>query len=373
MGGVRIQSYIASKVALNTGLALGMIILSIFLVDIVEQARTVGERTQLSLFGAAQLSTLKLPLLIQQTLPFATLIGAMMAYRGLARRSELPAMRASGLSTWRMLAPAGFLAVVLGIFGIFVLDPLSVSANKNFEALRERLIAAGQARPVTLSEQIWMRQGDATGQVVIHAKARGAEPGTLAQVEFFIFDRVYTDGIGNAPDYAFVKRVDAQTAVLREGRWDLTDVVEHVPGGDPIESPASVLISNLEPDALLRKTIAPNRVSFFELPRVIQQSLGAGLNATRYELKLQQLLAQPILLAAMALIGAMFCLKLDRLGGTGRLVAYGALAGFLLFFFNRLAEGFALTGAVPPMLAAWCPPLAALFASLAVLAYQEDG
>lgn len=373
MLGLRMQGYVALKVALNTALALGMIILSIFLVDMVEQSRTVGERTQLNLLSAAQLSAYKLPMLIQQTLPFATLIGAMMAYRGLARRSELPAMRATGLSTWRMLVPAGLLAIVIGLFSVVVLDPLSVQASKGFESLRERLIAAGRPESIPRPGEVWMRQGDTTGQVVIHARELGPGPGKLSNVQFFIFDRVFTDALSGAPDYAFAKRVDADTAILRDGRWELGGVIEHVPGAEPIESSASVLTSSLEPDTLLRKSLAPSRVSFFELPRVIQQTLVAGLNATRYELKLQQLLALPLLLTAMALIGAMFCLRLDRLGGTGRLVGYGALSGFLLFFFTRLAEGLALTGAVPPALAAWCPPVAALFAALAVLAYQEDG
>jgi lipopolysaccharide export system permease protein len=92
-----------------------------------------------------------------------------------------------------------------------------------------------------------------------------------------------------------------------------------------------------------------------------------------YVLKYHTLLATPVLMLAMALIGAVVCLRLARSGGLSQLIGAGALAGFLLYFVTRLASGMATSGATPPEAAAWCPPLCALFAVLALLAHVEDG
>jgi lipopolysaccharide export system permease protein len=92
-----------------------------------------------------------------------------------------------------------------------------------------------------------------------------------------------------------------------------------------------------------------------------------------YVLKYNTLLATPIFMLAMSLIGAVVCLRLARSGGLSRLVGAGALAGFVLYFTNRLASGMSASGATPPEAAAWCPPLFALFAVLTLLAHAEDG
>jgi lipopolysaccharide export system permease protein len=85
------------------------------------------------------------------------------------------------------------------------------------------------------------------------------------------------------------------------------------------------------------------------------------------------LLATPVFMLAMALIGAVVCLRLARSGGLSRLIGSGALAGFLLFFVREVAGGLSNSGAAPPEAAAWCPPLFALFAVLTLLAHAEDG
>jgi lipopolysaccharide export system permease protein len=92
-----------------------------------------------------------------------------------------------------------------------------------------------------------------------------------------------------------------------------------------------------------------------------------------YVLKFHGLLATPIFMLAMALIGAVVCLRLARSGGLSQLIGAGALAGFVLFFVTRLAAGMSASGATTPEAAAWCPPLFALFAVLTLLAHAEDG
>ena len=85
------------------------------------------------------------------------------------------------------------------------------------------------------------------------------------------------------------------------------------------------------------------------------------------------LLATPVLFVSMALIGALVCLRLSRMGGTSRLIATGALAAVGLFFITQLSSSLGSAGAAPPAIAAWSPALFALFTSLGVLAYREDG
>jgi lipopolysaccharide export system permease protein len=364
-----IQRYVALRLLTAIAMTLGMLVLSVFMIDMLEQARTVGNRAELSLFSAATLSALKMPMLIQQTLPFAILAGAMIGYRGLARSSEVPAMRAAGISTWRLLAPLMVVAGVIGVLAAVALDPLAARGNQGFERLRDTLTARTDG---VTDGSVWLRHGDGRSQIVVHARARGDTPNTVRDVEFFIFERAFTQAGGE--DFVFSQRVDAETAVLRQGYWDLTEVTANAPGAMPIRTAQSRIATTLAPEALLgSRVVAASRLSLYDLPGMIAEARAAGLNPLRYELRFHQLLATPLLFIAMGLIGAIFCLRLDRLGGTGRLILWGTLSGFVLFFVSRLADGLALTGAMPAQLGAWSPPLAALFAVLAVVAYREDG
>ena len=76
----RIQRYILMQCIMGLLLVMTVFVVTILLVDVVEQLRTVGGDIELPPLIAVQLSLMKLPGLIEQTLPFGILVAAMMAY-----------------------------------------------------------------------------------------------------------------------------------------------------------------------------------------------------------------------------------------------------------------------------------------------------
>ena len=61
----------------------------------------------------------------KQTLPFVVLVGTMIALTRLNRRSELIAIRASGISAWRFVAPTAVVAALIGIASTTLLNPVA--------------------------------------------------------------------------------------------------------------------------------------------------------------------------------------------------------------------------------------------------------
>ena len=90
-------------------------------------------------------------------------------------------------------------------------------------------------------------------------------------------------------------------------------------------------------------------------------------------LRFQQLLATPILFAAMLILAAAFSLRLARLGGLAGLAGAGVGLGFVVFFFNEFSGALANADIIPLFAAAWAPPVVALLSGLALLCYTEDG
>lgn len=360
----RLGRYVLARMLTGIAIALIAVLASILTIDLVEQMRTVGTRADLSLLEALHLTLLKTPTLVEQTLPFVVLAGVMLAVIGLNRSSELVAMRAAGVSAWRFLTPAAFAGILFGAITITMLNPLGAQLFRVFEA--EKQDALSPSSESAGESGIWIRQGDEDGQIVIHADGVDSTGATLRNATFMFFEQQQSA-------LRFVRRIRAETAELRPGFWQLTNLVEATPGGRPVRETHLAIPTTLDETEMIDRFVTPASLSFWQLPPFIQEAREAGFAPTRYELKWQSLLAYPLLLAAMAGLGAAFSLQLQRLGNLSRWGSAGVGVGLFLFFYSQLAGAFAMTQTVPAAVAAWSAPLAGIFIALAMVAFMEDG
>jgi lipopolysaccharide export system permease protein len=357
--------YITTRVLNGMAVVLAGVLATILLVDLVEQLRSVGSRVDITLLDAVRLTAFKAPQIVEQTLPFVMLVGAMLGISQLNRKSELVAIRASGVSAWRFLGPTAVAAALIGIASTTLLNPLATASYAAYETEKARLVGDGRTGS-TPQNGVWLRQGDQTGQVVIHGAEVDPGAAQLKNAVFYFFE------FDEAGALKFVRRVAAETAALRDGFWQLSGVVEGQIGAAPVTSPHLALATHLEPRALLDRLVSPATLSFWRLPTFISEARSAGMTPSRYALRWQTLLATPLMFAAMAALGAVFSLRLMRLGGQAQWALMGLGAGFVLFFGSRVTDAFASADVVAPVVAAWAPPLAAFAAALAILAFVED-
>lgn len=370
----RIQRYIFGLSVRSLLVVLGVIIGAILLVDTVEQLRTIGTRTQIGVEVAVYLSLLKLPQLIEHTLPFALLISTMLTFRQMSVRAELPVIRASGLSAWRFLTPTMLLAGLVGAFTMLVLSPIGSTLSAQFEDVRSQLLGeSGAGTDIAVSDRgVWLRDGDTFTQTIIHAGEINETGTVLTNVKMLQEERALNPG-GGDPVFTFARRIDAKEARLERGFWQLTDVIEYLPDESPMPLPSLSMPTDLKQAVLMDRFSSPTTISFWDLPDYIERTERGGINAQRYRMRWHALTTLPVLFIAMSLIGALACLRLARLGGSSPLVAIAAGAAIGLYFVIQISSGMGGSGAVPAFIAAWAPPGFATFACLALIAYREDG
>lgn len=362
----RLTRYIFWQTLIGIIGAACVIIAVIVLIDFVETSRDISRRADVGALQALELTLLKTPLLVQDTLAFIVLFGVLFTFFRLNRRSELIVMRASGYSAWRILAPAGVLTVLAGLLGAAVLNPLSAAANARFETLRASYVDAS-ATERAAPARLWLRETSAGGFIVIGADGLDPDAATLREPVF----RFYAEGSDGIP--RLERTLMASSAELRGGFWSLTGATEALPG-DPLQTLGDVsLPTRIGGQALFERVRTPGGVSFWRLPSVIESARGAGLSSRPYELRWQSLLAQPLLLFAAALLAITATLRLHRLGGAAGFAAAGAGVGFLLYFFQELLLGLGSAGTLDPVTASWTAPLLFTLAGLFFLASTEDG
>ncbi len=360
----RLEDYVLRRVAASTLIALAVLSSIIFLIDFVEISRTVGVRSDFGSVEILGLMLLKAPSVILILLPFVFLFGALAAFVSLNRKSELIAMRAAGVSAWRFVFPAMATAAVAGILTVFVLNPVTSLLSERYERISQQALMQAVA---TDNRPVFLRQGDGQTQIVVRAQSRTLPGNKLEGVSLWIFN---VDSVGNSQ---FSKRIDAATAILKPGFWELYKAREASPGEQALDYDVLSIPSVLDPRSAFESYASPESTPFWQLPNLIHEIENAGFSATSYRLRLHQLLATPVMFAAMAAMGAVFSLRLMRLGGLARLAASGVALGFVIFFFNQFCAALGKAEIIPVFLAGWSTPVVALLSAVTLLCYTEDG
>jgi lipopolysaccharide export system permease protein len=357
---------VLGRMLAGVGAALAVIAAMIVLVQFVELSHSVGVRADVGPDDIFGLTLLKSPSVIQVLLPFVFLAGGIGAYVGMNRQSELVAMRAAGVSAWRFILPSALAAFVLGSLAVGLLNPVAASLAARFELDRARMMENYLG---DLPKDVWLRQGDQNTQMVIHAKARDKVAGAVRLRGVSLY--VYQKNKSGQPE--FKRRLEAAQATLKPGFWELKDVREAAAGESSVYSDSLSIRSTLDSEAAVERFASPEAIAFWKLPAAIRATEQAGFSAAGYRLRFQQLLATPLLFAAMSVLAAAFSLRLARLGGLAGLAGAGVGLGFVVFFFNQFSGALGRADIIPLFAAAWAPAVVAMLSGLTLLCYTEDG
>jgi lipopolysaccharide export system permease protein len=339
------------------------------LFDFIELLRRATNRPEATFGVVAEIAALRLPWIMLQILPFAVLLGGILAFWRLTRSSELIVARAAGVSAWQFLAAPTLCAVLLGAFATTVISPVSAAMRARAESIDSSYLKVGGG-PLSLNGgQLWLRQADRAldpkGVAILHASGVMLQKGQLTAGAVSVFRLDARDGL--------LERVEANSAVLIADDWVLNRARILRPGRAPDAVNTLRLPTNMTVDRVQNSFAPPDTLSFWALPGFIQLLERSGFSAVRHRLHFQSLLALPLLAGTMALLAAGFSMRPARRGGVAQMIGSGVAAGFLLFLVSKVAEEFGQSGALPPALAAWAPAVAGLLFSLALLLHLEDG
>ncbi|MCB1547089.1 MAG: LPS export ABC transporter permease LptG [Hyphomicrobiaceae bacterium] len=338
-------------------------LLLIFMIDFVELLRQSGKFGAVSAFKLIYMTLLRLPAYAELTLPFAVLVGSIAAFLILSRKSELTVIRAAGVSVWQFMLPGLLVTLALGVIAVTLYNPMAASAR----AKAERLFAEAFGRQSSLLRTsgggAWLRQDGADGPSVITAAAVADNGLSLTGVMVFQYDA----------RHRFLERIDAKTARLNHGYWELRDVWVTRDGAPPEHYSVYVVSTYLTPERVLDALGSVISLSFWQLPGLIEIAEKAGLPAARYRVQYQLLLSRPALLLVMVLLGATVSLRSFRFGGIQTMVVIGMGAGFSFFLLAEVARQIGVAGLAPAGVVAWVPALVGCCVALWVLVHQEDG
>ena len=339
------------------------------LFDFIELLRRAATKPDAGFGLITQIALLRLPWIAMEVLPFAVLLGGIIAFWRLTRSSELVVARSAGVSAWQFLAAPVMCAVALGGLATAVVSPFSAAMRARAEALDSAYLRTGGGPLALAGGQLWLRQSDRglteQGVAILHAAKVRLNGGTLTGDQVSIFRLSDTDRL--------LERIEAPSARLTPGNWVLAGARVIAPGRLPEPARELDLATDLTVSRVQESFADPETFSVWALPGFIALLERSGFSAVRHRLHFQALLALPLLAGTMCLLAAGFSMRPARRGGVAKMIASGVAAGFALFVVSKIAEEFGQSGALPATLAAWAPAGAGLLLALSLLLHLEDG
>lgn len=358
-----LSRYLAKTYVLAFFQLLGILLAIVYLFDTVELLRRAAKFDNVPFTLVLQMGIMKLPEVGQIILPFAILFSALYTFWLLARRHELVIVRAAGLSVWQFLAPIVGVAMLIGVFHMTVINPIGAMMISRFQVMEANYL---QARDSTVSigdQGLWLRQKTDEGGVIMHAEKIRMPEWRMTGVTTFYF----------RDNGDFVKRLDAETAMLENGEWQFRDVTVNEGSSPPRREASQTLATNLTVNEIEESFSTAEQTPFWVLPSYIRTMEATGFDSRKLRIHFHSLLAQPLLFAAMVVLAATVSLRMARFQPTVFLIGSGVVIGFAMFFASSLLQALGASDQIPVLLAAWFPPLIALALGGSVILTTEDG
>ncbi len=356
--------FLAAVMAMLAGLTTILV-----LFDFVELLRRSETKPHATLGIVSEMAFLRMPWMLMEVLPFAILLGGIIAFWRLARSHELVVVRSAGVSAWQFLAGPVISATLLGAFATAVLSPVSAAMRARADAMDAAYLQTDSGGLALAGQQLWVRQADRglvpDGVAILHAMGVALVHGTLTAAHMTVF-RLDAHN-------ALIERIDSGHAELAAGTWRLAAARVLTPGNPPTPPASMTLATDMTVRRVQESVASPNTFGVWALPGFIRLLQQSGFSTVRHRLHFQSLLALPLLAGTMALLAAGFSMRPQRRGGVARMLGSGVVAGFALFVVAKFAERIGDAGTLPVVLAAWAPAASGLLLATTLLLHLEDG
>ena len=349
----RLDRYILSRHLGSLALSAFAMWLITVVVDLIENIDTFIDH-QAALGQIASYYLYRTPYWVLLALPITTLLGTLFSLGGLARRSEIVAAKAAGISLHRLLAPLYLFSLVMALAAMWFTDTIVPVATFRYNSTRDTI--RSYSRTDGSRRQVLLQ--DVAGQYVFarsydHQRRRAHE---------LTWEK--TDGSRTT------ERATAQVAVWRPiaERWVMTNGHYYLLDGADLQVAAfdSLALTQLTltPDDFARQQKVPEEMDYAELAGYIQRGQANGEDVKRHLVDLHLKIAFPFTCVVVFLLGAPLGAATRR---SGRASAFGMGMLICFVFYGSVKAGQALgwNGILAPWLGAWLAML--LFGGLGLL------
>ncbi|HVS14467.1 MAG TPA: LPS export ABC transporter permease LptG [Thermoanaerobaculia bacterium] len=288
--------------------------------------------------------------IVDQILPVVVLLTTLITFGLLSRNSEVIAMKAVGVSLYRLALPVLLAGALIAVLDVMLSSAVLPHSNTRVVELKDQIRGVERVRTYRRADQQWVY---GRGGYIYNYQYYDPRRQTLQHLHVFHID---------PQSHHLRGMLFAQRAVYRAGRWEATDAwtrsfddgrpgaFRSVPGPQPLDLPEA-------PSFFDTEIKRPEQMSFREHRDYLERLEEGGQQAPDVEVELHNRVAMPLMCFVMALVALPFAFRLGPRGGALYGVGIALVLGMAFYgviaMFSTLGEA----GALPPPIAVWSPNL----------------
>ena len=293
------------------------------------------------------MSVLFVPSLFYNMFPFVILLSGIWFFLKIKKTDEIIALRVSGLSNLSIIIIPSILSILLGIFFITSINPITSSLIKKYENIKGGYERDKEYLAAITVNGIWIKEKNLQKNNIIRASK--LKDDKLLEVTIYRFDK----------NNNFISRVEAETANISSLNWDLNKV-------KIIDKEGNLIVGDIENisytsmyDIKKIKSLYSNldTISFWSLENEIKLLEDRGYSTGEMRAKKQRAFAFPFFLLSMILLSGVFTLGIRFKENNWTYVFVAIISSVLIFYFNDFSAALGKTEKLPVELSVWKPIL----------------
>jgi LPS export ABC transporter permease LptG/LPS export ABC transporter permease LptF len=291
-----------------------------------------------------------IPSYIYVLTPLAVMIAVLVTFGLLEKANEVTAMKATGISVYRVVTPVLVISAVLA-GGLFFANQFYLPSNSRQEEALRNQIKGKPAQTFFRPDRMWIFGKNNT---IYYYELFDADRDTFGNISIFEFDPA---------TFAVTKRIFAEHA-----HWDselkrfvFSQGWSRSFNGSAIQEYRTFDVSTFSeltenPLYFKREVKQSSEMSYTELSQYIDDLQQSGFEVVRLKVQLYKKFAFPLITFVMSVLAVPFSLRAARRGAlTGVALALGI--GIVYFVVAGLFEAMGNISQLPPAMAAWSPDL----------------
>ena len=287
------------------------------------------------------LSFLYVPSLFNNMFPFVILLSGIWFFLNIKRTDEVTALKISGLSNFSIIIIPSIVSIILGIFFITAINPVTSVLVKKYEKTKGSFEKDQDYLAAITINGIWIKEKN---NIVRAAKLSNDK---FIEVSIYEFDE----------ENNFERRLEAKSANINLKNWVLYDVKVIDVDGKTIEENLSNVTYRSMYDINQIKSLYSNldTVSFWNIKNEIELLENRGYSTNEMRSKMHQSIAFPFFLISMVLLSGVISLGFYLKDNNWNYVFISIISSVLIFYFNRFSAALGKTDKLPIEVSVWIP------------------
>ena len=292
------------------------------------------------------LSLLFVPSLLNYFFPFVILLSGIWFFLKIRKTDEIITLKVSGMSNFSVIVVPSVVAIVLGIFFITLVNPITSVLVKKYESIRGSYETQQFEYLATINTNgIWIKEKSFGKNYIIRASNLDGQ--NLIDLTIYEFDYSHN----------FVKRIDAKSADISSLKWKIKDANIINKEGKNVEKNTDDLSYLSKYDIKKIKSLDSNldTISFCNIENEINLLEYRGYSTKEMEAKLLRSLSFPFFLLSMVLLSGVFTLGKRSEENNLTYIFIAISTSVLIFYFNDFSAALGKTEKLPIEISVWMP------------------